>query len=427
MNVLKARGVLVTAAVAATVAAQVLAPSPVALAEPAVSPGSTAPAGATTVQPSTSRSVSFVGAAHSSPGAARFKAVTVPTAARAADRALLVFTHAARVNWAGPSGITGWRQVASTTANGLVSTVYSKPLAAGDLHHAVRFGTSRYAKAILTVAVYSRVTGGDALTAVAGSDRGTTRHVTPAVTASPGDRVISYWADHRSSTTSWTSSDATTRDAAIGTGGGRYGALLADTTAPSSGGAVPGRVGVTNAATNAVTWTVRLPTRIQPPPPPPPPPTATTVTKLLVIVEENETTKAYAKMPYLKRLSNTYGKATSYTGLVHPSLGNYLAMVSGQGTGACGLGDPLPARCPQSGPTVFGRALRAGKTARTYAEAMSTPCQTTNSTGYAGRHNPWVYFTYERAGCVAHSAALGPRPPVRCSLTSPPAPCRTPG
>ncbi len=136
-------------------------------------------------------------------------------------------------------------------------------------------------------------------------------------------------------------------------------------------------------------------------------PSARVVSKLLVIVEENETTAAYAQMPYLKGLSNGYGKATAYTGLVHPSLGNYLAMVSGQGTSACGLGDPLPARCPQSGPTVFGRALSAGKTAKTYAESMLTSCQTTNSTGYAARHNPWVYFTDERAGCVAHAASLG--------------------
>ena len=132
-----------------------------------------------------------------------------------------------------------------------------------------------------------------------------------------------------------------------------------------------------------------------------------TVSKLLVIVEENETIQAYTEMPYLKSLSTRYGTATGYTGLVHPSLGNYLAMVSGQGSGTCGLRDPLPAVCPQSGSTVFGQALSAGLTATTYAESMTTPCQSTNSTRYAARHNPWAYFTAERSVCVAHDVPAG--------------------
>lgn len=176
------------------------------------------PGGASAAQPSTSRSVSFVAAAHSSPGSARFTSVTVPAAAHAGDRALLMVTHATRVPWAGPSGIAGWQQVASTSTNGLDSSVYAKTLAFGDLGGSVRFDAPAYAKAMLTVAVYSRVSSRASLTAVVGSDRGTTRHVTPSVTASTGDRVISYWVDHQSSTTSWTTSDETTRDTAIGTG-----------------------------------------------------------------------------------------------------------------------------------------------------------------------------------------------------------------
>lgn len=134
---------------------------------------------------------------------------------------------------------------------------------------------------------------------------------------------------------------------------------------------------------------------------------APSVSKLLVIVEENETTAAYAQMPYLKSLSSHYGTATGYTGLVHPSLGNYLAMVSGQGSGTCGLSDPLPASCPQSEATVFGHALSAGRTATIYAESMTTPCQGTNSNPYAARHNPWAYFAAERSLCAAHDVPAG--------------------
>lgn len=136
-------------------------------------------------------------------------------------------------------------------------------------------------------------------------------------------------------------------------------------------------------------------------------PQAAAVTKLLVVMEENEGTSAYGQMPYLKRLSTTYGTATGYSGLVHPSLGNYLAIVSGQGTGTCGLHDPVPALCPQPGASVFGQALASGRTATTYAESMVTPCQPKNSTRYAPRHNPWAYFTAESLACLAHDVPLG--------------------
>ncbi|MEO7061706.1 MAG: alkaline phosphatase family protein [Lapillicoccus sp.] len=140
-----------------------------------------------------------------------------------------------------------------------------------------------------------------------------------------------------------------------------------------------------------------------------------------MIVEENETAKgAFAHMPYLKSLANRYGTATRYTGLVHPSLGNYLAMVSGTGVATCGLRDPVPSHCPQSGTTVFGRALSAGKSATTYAESMVVPCQTTNRTSYAPRHNPWTYFPAERSRCAAHDLPLGTTTsgPLRADITA---------
>jgi phosphatidylinositol-3-phosphatase len=123
------------------------------------------------------------------------------------------------------------------------------------------------------------------------------------------------------------------------------------------------------------------------------------VTKLLVIWEENHTTSAYAGMPYLASLAGTYGKATHYIGVVHPSLGNYLAATSGQGAGTCGLRDPSPAACPQPGRTVFGQALGAGRTAKAYAETMTSNCKKTNNAGYVAHHNPWVYFPAEAAAC----------------------------
>jgi acid phosphatase len=127
----------------------------------------------------------------------------------------------------------------------------------------------------------------------------------------------------------------------------------------------------------------------------------------MVVWEENQTSAVLAQMPYLSGMSQTYGAATSYHGLTHPSLGNYLVAASGQGVATCGLVNPLPAACPQSGSTVFGQALAAGRTAKTYAESMTTNCQQTNSTLYAVRHNPWAYFTDEAADCQRLDVPLG--------------------
>jgi hypothetical protein len=45
--------------------------------------------------------------------------------------------------------------------------------------------------------------------------------------------------------------------------------------------------------------------------------------------------------PFLNQLANTYGTATSYYGVTHPSLPNYLAAISGSFQGIwddCGAG-----------------------------------------------------------------------------------------
>jgi acid phosphatase len=112
-------------------------------------------------------------------------------------------------------------------------------------------------------------------------------------------------------------------------------------------------------------------------------------------------------MPYLKSLGDTYGQATGYTGLVHPSEGNYIAAASGQGADTCGMRNPSPGACPQPGQTVFGQALAAGLTAKTYAESMTANCLHANTGSYAVRHNPWPYFPAEADACAELDVPLG--------------------
>ena len=127
---------------------------------------------------------------------------------------------------------------------------------------------------------------------------------------------------------------------------------------------------------------------------------ATGVDKVLVIVEENRSVQdAAAHMPFLISQARSYGAATNFYAIRHPSLPNYLALAGGSTFGVADDKDPDAHRL--QGPSVFGQLVTAGRTAKTYAEAMPSKCARRNHTTYAVRHNPWTYFDdrAERATC----------------------------
>lgn len=123
------------------------------------------------------------------------------------------------------------------------------------------------------------------------------------------------------------------------------------------------------------------------------------VSKVLVFVVENHSLdQMRADMPYTYSLAQTYGYASSYRALTHPSLGNYLAIAGGSTFGV--VDDDNPVAHPIPGPDVFSAALAAGKTARLYAEGMPGTCVLENGGDrYVVRHNPWTYFVDGRVGC----------------------------
>ena len=130
--------------------------------------------------------------------------------------------------------------------------------------------------------------------------------------------------------------------------------------------------------------------------------------KVLIVVEENKTPRsALAGMPYLASLADTYGKTTAYKAVAHPSLPNYLALAGGSTFGV--RDDADPASHPVSGPSVFDRVIDGGRTAKTYAESMPTPCALTTTSRYAVKHNPWAYFSdpASRANCLRFDVPLG--------------------
>lgn len=150
----------------------------------------------------------------------------------------------------------------------------------------------------------------------------------------------------------------------------------------------------------------RRSTRRAKPTPAPASPTAA-VSKLLVFVVENHSlAEMRAQMPWTYALAQRYGYATDFRALTHPSLPNYLAMAGGSTFGV--TDDQDPSDHPLPAPSVFGAALRAGLTARVYADSMPSPCFPTSAGEYAVRHNPWTYFPSEHAACATYDVTMAP-------------------
>jgi phosphatidylinositol-3-phosphatase len=140
-------------------------------------------------------------------------------------------------------------------------------------------------------------------------------------------------------------------------------------------------------------------TATQPPP---------TVHKVMVIIEENHSqTEAISSMPHLASWAASFGKATAFTAVTHPSLPNYLAIAGGSTFGVAD--DSSPSSHPISGDSVFDQTVSRGLRARTYAEGMTSNCMVSNTGRYAVKHNPWAYFngTTQRANCNANDVPLG--------------------
>ncbi len=138
-------------------------------------------------------------------------------------------------------------------------------------------------------------------------------------------------------------------------------------------------------------------------------------TKVLVVIEENHSlTQMREGMPYLAELSDTYGYATHWQAITHPSEPNYLAIAGGSTFGITDDKAPAAHEAELSGATsVFDQAMDAGKTAGTYAESMPKNChvydypdRAVGVPKYAVRHNPWVYFPDSAGACAQHDVDL---------------------
>ena len=142
--------------------------------------------------------------------------------------------------------------------------------------------------------------------------------------------------------------------------------------------------------------------------------------QVFVIVGENtsfgQITRGHA--PYLTGTLERRGASlTNYhTFTRSSSLGQYIAMVSGQFT-HCEANNALPAHCHQDVPNLLEQLAGSGRSWRVWQESMPKACYPRDSgrprlhNEYTAHHNPGIYFTNLAASCPADDVPMGAQGP----------------
>ena len=135
----------------------------------------------------------------------------------------------------------------------------------------------------------------------------------------------------------------------------------------------------------------------------------TSVAHIFVIMEENKPSSLIfdntSVAPYINSLIDTYGFATNYSAVTHPSLPNYLAITSGSTDGVSTDCNPPSAGCIVSVKNIADEIQKSGRTWKEYAESMPSPCYAFNSGNYATKHNPFLYYAdiiNNKSRCESH-------------------------
>ena len=110
--------------------------------------------------------------------------------------------------------------------------------------------------------------------------------------------------------------------------------------------------------------------------------------------------------PYFNSLASTYGLATQYYAIMHPSLPNYMALTGGSTFGIksdCHL-------CFKSVTNLTDQIEASGRTWKAYMESMPSPCYIGDSPDglYAQKHDPFIYYNDIRLNTARCTADVVP-------------------
>ncbi|TWD83282.1 PKD repeat protein [Kribbella amoyensis] len=205
------------------------------------------------------RAIDFVGANRVNANATTFP-VQVPAGVTAGDALLLFFAD----NDPAPAitGPAGWTLVDTVASSNQAGRLWRKTATATDAGTTVQVTTSALTKADASLLAYRGTAANPIANSATASETVTqAAHTTPTLTTSTvGGRLVSYWAEKSSATTTMTAPAGTTvRANSTGSGSGRTTALAVDSNAP----VVPGTVGgltatADSASARALMFTVVL-------------------------------------------------------------------------------------------------------------------------------------------------------------------------
>lgn len=110
---------------------------------------------------------------------------------------------------------------------------------------------------------------------------------------------------------------------------------------------------------------------------------------VFLIVLENREYDPGQDPPFLTGLARAGAASVNYYAVTHPSLPNYLALISGRTFGITSDSTSVTLK----GETVVGQLEQVGMSWKAYMEGMPKPCfRGVQSGRYVKRHNPFMYF-----------------------------------
>jgi hypothetical protein len=115
---------------------------------------------------------------------------------------------------------------------------------------------------------------------------------------------------------------------------------------------------------------------------------------VFTIVFENENGDAILNpsLPFFNSFAQANGQALQYTSSTHPSLPNYIQLVSGSNNGINNDNDPNFNLKVFGNENLADQLDGAGVKWRAYMEGMGTPCRKDSADHYSAHHNPFLYF-----------------------------------
>ncbi|HEY2981989.1 MAG TPA: alkaline phosphatase family protein [Anaerolineales bacterium] len=128
-----------------------------------------------------------------------------------------------------------------------------------------------------------------------------------------------------------------------------------------------------------------------PSPSPVPPALVPEFIHIVTVIFENkeyDTVIGNPSMPYFNILATAYTLLNQHYAVAHPSLPNYIALVSGDVQGVTSNCED----CFIPAASIADLVEASGRTWKTYQESMPEPCFLGSTVLYAQKHNPFIYF-----------------------------------